>query len=142
MDETLENAGLRHRLEVGARLAQLDADAFHGADPESLADESVDVDSSREHVAARLGRSDRDPRLLDERLHSLGGDQRHGAARRRVAVGVEVAVADEAGARDGTDAIDGLRHLAVRLREEDPFDARVHAGDTTDRTRRHPESRS
>src|SRR6266540_1659925 len=52
MREAFDDARLREALEVRARLAQLDADAFDGADAEALADERVEVDAAREDVAA------------------------------------------------------------------------------------------
>src|SRR2546421_3632978 len=53
MDERFDRARLRHRLEMGARLAELDSDAFDSADAKPLSHEIVDVDATREHVAAR-----------------------------------------------------------------------------------------
>ena len=85
----------------------------------------IDVYTAREHVASRLGRGDGDPGLVDERFETLGRDQRHSAAGQRVAARVEVAVADEPSTRNGTRASDALRHIAVRVREEDPLDASV-----------------
>jgi hypothetical protein len=58
MDEGLDHAGLRHRLEVRARLAELDPCAFDVADAEALADELVHVDPACEDVAPRRSRLD------------------------------------------------------------------------------------
>ena len=55
VDVCLDHAGARHALERRARLAELDADALDVADAEALADERVQVDPAREHVAAAFG---------------------------------------------------------------------------------------
>src|SRR5207245_1009302 len=50
VNEGLDRSGLSHRLEVGARFAELDALAYDLADPEPLAHELVDVDAACEDV--------------------------------------------------------------------------------------------
>src|SRR5439155_22435432 len=118
------------RLQMRARLAELDADALDIADAEPFPDERVDIDSAGEHVPARLGRRELDSGLLDECLHAFGGDEGDRAARRRVPAGEVVPVADEALARHGAHALDRLRHFAVCVREEDPFDASLDHRET------------
>src|SRR5919198_1667411 len=95
--EALDHARLRHRLEVGARLAELDTLAFDVSDAEALADEVVHVDTAGDDVAARLARLDGDAVLALHRLDRFGRDQRDRSPGRGLAV-VEVAVALEAAA--------------------------------------------
>jgi hypothetical protein len=54
VDERAEESGSGEVLEVGARFGQPAADAFDGADPEALANETVEGDAARDDVAARL----------------------------------------------------------------------------------------
>src|SRR5262249_19035372 len=98
VQEALDHAGLRHRLEAGARLAQRDAFALDGTDAEALADERVQVDAAREDVAPRLGRRQLESVLRREALERLRGDQRQRLPRLGAALEV-VAVADEPLAR-------------------------------------------
>src|SRR5438445_9354558 len=84
VNEGLDRSGLSHRLEVGARFAELDALAYDLADPEPLAHELVDVDAACEDVAARRRRLDRDVSLARDCVHRLDRDERHRPARRRV----------------------------------------------------------
>src|SRR5204863_10101875 len=74
--EPFDDSGLRHRLQGGARLAELGALSFDAADTEPLVDQLVDVDSARALVAPRFTRLDRDSVLPLQRLDRLGGDQR------------------------------------------------------------------
>src|SRR5690349_10007896 len=94
MREAFDDSRLGHPLQLGARLAQLDAEAFDVADAEALPDELVDVDTARDDVAAGFPRLNRDPVLTLHRLHRFGGDERQGRAGRRFAV-EEVPVAFE-----------------------------------------------
>src|ERR687897_2705919 len=59
-----QHAGVREPLQVVARLAQLLPDALHSADGEALADQVVEADAAREHLAAHLGRRHLDARVL------------------------------------------------------------------------------
>ena len=52
-----------HRLQVGARLAQLDAQAADAADRELPPDEGVQVDTAGEDLAAALGAAELDARV-------------------------------------------------------------------------------
>src|SRR5262249_59563097 len=76
VQEPFDDPGLRHRLQVRARLAQLDAAALDVADAEGLADERIHVHATRDDVAPRLARLDRDPVLPIHRLDRLGRDER------------------------------------------------------------------
>ena len=70
MGELLDDPWSRHRLEVRARLAELDAVALDVADAEPLADEVVEPDAARRHLPPRLAgrKPDRlDVLRLDER---------------------------------------------------------------------------
>src|SRR6266545_7086518 len=95
MREALDDARLREALEVLARLTELDADAIDVADAEALADERIEVDPAREHVAARFSARHVDPALRGERLERLGRDQGECAAGLGAVLEV-VAIADEA----------------------------------------------
>jgi hypothetical protein len=142
MRERLDHARLCHRLEMCAGLTELDPFAFDVADAEALADELVDVDPAREHVASRCGRLDRNVALERDRIHRLGGDQGHASSRGRVAVSPEVTVALETASCVSTNALDGSRELAALGRHEDGFDMAAHWLDPTHRARRRPGSRS
>jgi hypothetical protein len=109
MDECLDHARLRHRLEMRARLTKLDPFAFDVADAEALADQLVDVDPTREDVAASSSRLDRHDAVTRNCSHRLGCDQGDSSPRRRVAVFPVVAVALETSSRAGTDPIDRSR---------------------------------
>ncbi len=52
MDELLDDAGPRHRLQVRARLAQLDAVALHLADAETLPDQLVQRNTAHRQLPA------------------------------------------------------------------------------------------
>ena len=106
---------------MGARFTQLDAHALDIADAEPLADEVVDVDAARHHVAARGARLEHDAVLALHRLDCLGGDERERAARRGVSV-EEVAVALEATTGERADRLHRLRQRAVLRGDEDALD--------------------
>src|SRR5439155_5597922 len=142
MDERLDHARLCHRLEMRAGLTELDPFAFDVADAEALADELVDVDPTREHVAPRCGRLDRNVAFERDRIHRLGRDQGHASSRGRVAVFPEITVALETASCVRTDALDRTRELAGLGRDEDRFDVAAHGLDPTHRARRRPGSRS
>jgi hypothetical protein len=142
MHERLGHTWLCHRLEMRAGLTELDPLALDVADAEALADELVDVDPAREHVAARCGRLDRDVALERNRIHRFGRDQCHPSPRRRVAVFPEVTVAFETASGVRTDALDRSRELARLGRDEDRFDVSAHGLDPTHRARRRLGSRS
>jgi hypothetical protein len=142
MRERLDHTRLCHRLEMRAGLTELDAFAFDIADAEALADELVDVDTAREHVAPRRGRVDRHVALERDRVHRLGRDQGHASSRGRVAFRPEVTVALETASCVCTDALDRSRELAGLGRDEDRFDVAAHGLDPTHRARRRPGSRT
>src|SRR5260221_4811123 len=74
MGELLDDAGPCHRLEVRARLAELDAVALDLTHAEALADELVQVDTAHRQLASRLARREAD--VLDD----LGVDERQSLA--------------------------------------------------------------
>src|SRR6266487_895975 len=113
-----------------AGLAELYAFAFDVADAEALADEIVDVDPTREDVAPRCSRLDRNATFVRNRFHRLGCDQGDSSSRRRVPVFPEVAVALETASCVRTHALDRSRELAA------------HGLDPAHRARRPPGSRS
>src|SRR4029450_1387293 len=98
-----------------ARLAELDAVALDGADPEPLADEVVQADAADRQLAPRptWGQAD----VLD----TLFLDERQGVPRRH-ALRVEVAVAVEPFARHRTHRLDGPELTLARLAEMDRDD--------------------
>ena len=102
MDEPAQHAALGELRQRVAGLAQLDALALDAADGEAAADERVEVDAAREHVAARRLVGELDAGVLAQPLERLGGDQREalaGLGRRR-----PVVLALEAVARLGAHA--------------------------------------
>src|SRR5215212_2631205 len=108
MHEAAQHARLGHLLQVVAGLAELDADAVGLADGEAPPDQRIEVDSAREHVAARLGTAQLDAVLLVQALERFGLDERDVAALALLARGVgEVAVAQQALARERLDDLDG-----------------------------------
>jgi len=109
VDECLDHARLRHRLEVRARLAELDPFAFDVADAEALADELIDVDAAREDVAPGCSRLNRHVAVLRNRIHRFGRDQRDPSPRGRVAIFPVVTVTLETAACESTDAVDRSR---------------------------------
>ena len=116
MHERPQDARLGQALQVRARLAQALAEALHVADREAPADERVEVDPARDHVATGA----------DRVAHQAGVDQRQVVpARVRVGEGaaaVEVAVALEAAAGVGDGLVDGVRRPFGDGREHEPFD--------------------
>ena len=64
-----------------ARLAQLDALALDAADREAAADERVEIDAARQHVAPRRLVGELDAGVLAQPLERLGGDQGQALAR-------------------------------------------------------------
>jgi hypothetical protein len=109
VDECLDHARLRHRLEMRARLTELDPFALDVADAEALADEFVDVDPAREDVAASRSRLDRHDALTRNGIHRFSRDQSDTSPRGRVAVFPVVTIAFETASRAGTDPIDRSR---------------------------------
>jgi hypothetical protein len=142
VDERFDHARLRHRLEVRAGLAELDAFAFDIADAKALADKLVYVDPAREDVAPRCCRLDRQVPVLRDGIHRFGCDQRDRASRRRVALGPVVTVALESASRIGTDPLDRSRQVAPLSGDENRFDLPAHRLDTTGRVRHRQASRS
>src|SRR5205085_6036402 len=98
------------------------ADAFDVPDPEPLADERVDVDAAREHVAPGLRAAQGDVRVTLEPLQRFRRDQRERPPVRRVPVRVEVAVALEALARERANALDSFGQQLMLPGQEDPDD--------------------
>src|SRR4051812_22422646 len=60
VDHLLDDPRPRERLQVGARLAELDAEALDLADAEALPDEVVQAHAADDDLAARLGASQAD----------------------------------------------------------------------------------
>ena len=75
VDELVDDPGPRQRLQVEARLAELDADALDLADAEALPDEVVQPHAADDDLPPRLGAGEADV------LERLGLDQRQRAAR-------------------------------------------------------------
>src|SRR6266508_2893444 len=92
MRQALDDPRLRHRLQVRARLAELDTLAFHVADAEALADQCVDVDSARHDVTPCRRGLQRDAVLVLERLDRLGSDQGDRTPGRRFVEEVAIAL--------------------------------------------------
>src|SRR5262249_47134100 len=111
MRQPLDDAGLGHRLQVSAGLAELDAEALDLPDVERLATERVAVDPTGHDFAARLARLDRDPVPPSHGFDRLCGDQREGSTSRCVAV-VEVAIPLETAPGVYTNGVHRLRQLA------------------------------
>ena len=130
MDEPLDHARLRQRLEVRARLAELDADALDVSHAEPLADERVEVDAARVHLTPARSRRELDAVLGRHPLERLLRDEGQRAARPG-AVRVVAPVADEALARVHLGAVDGRDRRRVLRRGVDRFDAAAHAGQPT-----------
>jgi len=101
--------------ETAAGLAQLDAAALDLADREPAADERVEVDAARQHVAPRVGVA---PPQAVERLL---GDEGDGRPRLR-AVGRVVVLALEAVPGAGADALDRLGQVALVRRDRERGD--------------------
>src|SRR5205085_8217192 len=99
VSELLDDPGPRHRLEVLARLAELDAVALDLADAEALPDEVAEPDAARRHLPPRLARCEAG------RLDVLRLDQRERLARLR-ARRAEVTVALEPLAGDRAHRVD------------------------------------
>ena len=72
MDERAQDARPRQALQVGAGLAAAAAHQYGVPDAEAPADEPVEIDAGRHHVAPRVRRLER----LVERRQRLRGDQR------------------------------------------------------------------
>src|SRR5262249_61036465 len=104
VEEVVDDAGPRERLQVQARLAELDTEALDGADHEALADQVVQPDAADDDLTPRLHARQRDG------LERLRLDQRQRAAR-SLPVGTEVPVTLEAAARDRADEIDRRERL-------------------------------
>ena len=114
--EVVDDPRAGQRLEVQARLAELDADAFDGADHEALADEVVQAHAADDDLPARLRAREADvlERLrLDQRQRSAGA----------VAPGAEVTVALEPAAGDGAREVD--RRERVRRPDGDRLDLTI-----------------
>ena len=117
MDELVDDPRAGHRLEVQARLAELDADALDVADQEALADEVVQPHAANDDLPARLRA--RQPDVLER----LGLDQRQRPAG-PLALRAEVAVALEPAPGDGAHEVDRRE----RVRRADRRSPRTHLG--------------
>src|SRR5215475_2108522 len=124
VDEVLDDAGAGEFLQVAAGLADLDAEAFHIADAEPLADQVVQPDAAHHYLAAGLRAGEADV------FEGFGLDQRERVA--RVGVVGEVPVTGQALARDGGHRLDGGERFARAdvdlLDVHGPHDPRVRHG--------------
>jgi hypothetical protein len=113
-------------LQMPARLAQLDALAHDLADGELAPDERVQVDPACQDVAPRRLVRELDPGVRPEALERLRGDQRQLLVG-RYAARVEVSVAFEALAGDGSHTVDEHGKLLVLAGDSDLlYGAAVH----------------
>src|SRR4051794_19509204 len=109
VDEAAEDARPRESLHVDARLVESLRVAADLADREGAADERVQVDAARDHVAARLFPAQRDAVALQV-LERLGRDEREVEALARApaegAAVQRVAIAFEAPSRERAHGVD------------------------------------
>src|SRR5215213_976657 len=126
MDEVLDDPGPRQRLEVRARLAELDAVALDLPDAEALADQIVQPDAPYGELPPRP--AGRQSHVVDR----LGLDERERLARQR-ALGMELPVTLEPVPGDGA----CLLHHPELARDLAADVNRLHHGtDHTHRPRR------
>jgi len=126
MHETHDHSGLGHRLEVQARLAELDALTLDITDAEATADQGIEIDPPSQHVPARSGRLERDSVLGLERVDGLCCDQSDRATCRSLGL-VEVPVALQSATGNRANTVDRSRQLPVLGRQKDSFDASLHS---------------
>ena len=108
------------RLQVRARLAELDAAALDVADAKALADERVQAHAARRELTARLARRELDAVLGGELLELLALDQRQVLLGRGARL--ELAIAAKSCAGDRLDALDRVDRRGDLRGEVDAHD--------------------
>src|SRR5262245_45459731 len=126
VEEVVDDAGPRERLQVEAGLAELDAEALDRADHEALADEVVQPHAADDDLTPGLHARQRDV------LERFRLDQRQRSSP-PLAVGTEVAVTLEAAARDRPHEVDRTERL--RRPDVDLLDGACRRSHTAQATR-------